>query len=97
VFDGTVERGTETDRVTVSELTGDERDRVCDDSDPGAIQASRTTQRTGGIRRIPVPGAETFEHVTRWEPPSISDLRAGLRNAGSYTVPFDLAFSLVTA
>jgi deazaflavin-dependent oxidoreductase (nitroreductase family) len=52
--DGSVERGTETYKVTVRELTGDERDRVY------AEQARRYSgfagyeRQTAGVRTIPV-------------------------------------------
>jgi deazaflavin-dependent oxidoreductase (nitroreductase family) len=52
--EGSVERGTETYKVTVRELTGDERDRVY------AVQAERYPGfaeyevKTAGIRTIPV-------------------------------------------
>lgn len=52
--EGTVERGTETYKVSVRELTGDERDRVY------AVQAGRYPGfaeyevKTAGIRTIPV-------------------------------------------
>jgi deazaflavin-dependent oxidoreductase (nitroreductase family) len=52
--EGTVERGTETYRVTVRELTGDARDRVYDKQAgryPGFADYAR---RTAGIRTIPV-------------------------------------------
>ena len=52
--EGTVERGTETYRVTVHELTGDERDRIYDEQGrrfPGFAEYARQTE---GIRTIPV-------------------------------------------
>lgn len=52
--DGTIERGTETYRVTVRELTGDERDRVYAEQArryPGFAEYER---RTAGVRVIPV-------------------------------------------
>jgi deazaflavin-dependent oxidoreductase (nitroreductase family) len=50
----TVERGTETYRVSIRELTGDERDRVFDEQArryPGFADYAR---QTAGIRTIPV-------------------------------------------
>jgi deazaflavin-dependent oxidoreductase (nitroreductase family) len=52
--EGTVERGTDTYRVTVRELTGDERDRVYHEQArryPGFADYAR---QTAGIRTIPV-------------------------------------------
>ncbi|SEO71525.1 nitroreductase family deazaflavin-dependent oxidoreductase [Actinacidiphila rubida] len=52
--DGTVERGTETYRVTVRDLPGEERDRVYAEQArryPGFAEYAR---RTAGIRTIPV-------------------------------------------
>jgi deazaflavin-dependent oxidoreductase (nitroreductase family) len=52
--DGTVERGTETYKVTVSELTGAERDRIYAEQArryPGFAEYAR---QTAGIRTIPV-------------------------------------------
>jgi deazaflavin-dependent oxidoreductase (nitroreductase family) len=52
--EGTVERGTDTYRVTVRELTGDERDRVYGEQArryPGFADYAR---QTAGIRTIPV-------------------------------------------
>ncbi|KOU18282.1 hypothetical protein ADK52_30855 [Streptomyces sp. WM6372] len=52
--EGTVERGTETYRVTVRELTGDEHDRVYAEQArryPGFAEYAR---QTAGIRIIPV-------------------------------------------
>lgn len=52
--EGTVERGTETYRVSVRELTGDERDRVYAEQArryPGFAEYAR---QTAGIRVIPV-------------------------------------------
>jgi deazaflavin-dependent oxidoreductase (nitroreductase family) len=51
---GTIERGTETYRVAVRELTGDERDRIYDEQArryPGFAEYAR---QTAGIRTIPV-------------------------------------------
>jgi deazaflavin-dependent oxidoreductase (nitroreductase family) len=52
--EGTVERGIETYRVSVHEVTGDERDRIYDEQGrryPGFVEY---TQKTEGIRTIPV-------------------------------------------
>ncbi|MFI8265768.1 MULTISPECIES: nitroreductase family deazaflavin-dependent oxidoreductase [unclassified Streptomyces] len=52
--EGTIERGTATYRVTVRELTGDERDRVYAEQArryPGFAEYAR---QTAGIRTIPV-------------------------------------------
>ena len=52
--EGTVERGTDTYRVTVQELTGKERDRIYDEQArryPGFADYAR---QTDGVRTIPV-------------------------------------------
>ena len=52
--DGAVERGTETYRVRVREVTGDKRDRIYDEQArryPGFAEYARQTE---GIRTIPV-------------------------------------------
>ena len=52
--EGTVERGTDTYRVTVRELSGDERDRIYEEQArryPGFADYAR---KTAGIRTIPV-------------------------------------------
>src|SRR6476469_4848664 len=52
--EGTVERGTETYRVAVGEVTGNERDRIYDEQaqrNPGFAEYAR---QTAGIRTIPV-------------------------------------------
>jgi len=52
--EGTVERGTETYRVAVREVTGNERDRIYDEQaqrNPGFAEYAR---QTAGIRTIPV-------------------------------------------
>ena len=51
---GSVERGTETYKVTVRDLTGDERDRIYDEQAqrfPGFAEYAR---QTAGVRTIPV-------------------------------------------
>jgi deazaflavin-dependent oxidoreductase (nitroreductase family) len=52
--EGTVERGTDTYRVTVRELSGDERDRVYDEQARRYPGFADYAQRTAGIRTIPV-------------------------------------------
>ena len=52
--EGTIERGTETYRVAVREVTGNERDRIYDEQArryPGFAEYER---QTAGIRTIPV-------------------------------------------
>ena len=52
--DGSVERGTETDKVTVRELTGADRDRIYAEQArryPGFAEYAR---QTAGVRTIPV-------------------------------------------
>ena len=52
--EGIVERGTETYKVTVRDLTGDERDRIYDEQAqrfPGFAEYAR---QTAGVRTIPV-------------------------------------------
>jgi deazaflavin-dependent oxidoreductase (nitroreductase family) len=51
---GTVERGTETYSVSVSELQGDERDRVYDEQARRFPGFADYAKRTTGIRTIPV-------------------------------------------
>ena len=51
---GSVERGTETYSVTVSELQGDERDRIYDEQARRYPGFADYAQRTAGIRTIPV-------------------------------------------
>jgi deazaflavin-dependent oxidoreductase (nitroreductase family) len=52
--EGTVERGTDSYRVTVRELTGDERDRIFDEQARRYPGFAEYAQRTEGIRTIPV-------------------------------------------
>jgi deazaflavin-dependent oxidoreductase (nitroreductase family) len=52
--EGTVERGTDTYRVTVRELTGDERDRIYDEQARRYPGFAGYAQKTAGIRTIPV-------------------------------------------
>jgi deazaflavin-dependent oxidoreductase (nitroreductase family) len=52
--EGTVERGTETYRVTVRELTGHARDRVYDEQARRYPGFAGYARRTAGIRTIPV-------------------------------------------
>ncbi|AOW95061.1 hypothetical protein BFN03_15345 [Rhodococcus sp. WMMA185] len=49
-----VERGTETYRVSVSEVTGDERDTVFDEQARRYPGFAVYAQRTAGVRTIPV-------------------------------------------
>ena len=52
--EGTIERGTDTYRVTVSEVRGDERDRIYDEQArryPGFADYAKQTE---GVRTIPV-------------------------------------------
>lgn len=51
---GAVERGTEMYRVTVRELTGDERDRVYDEQARRYPGFADYAQLTAGVRTIPV-------------------------------------------
>ena len=52
--EGTVERGTETYRMTVRELIGDERDRVYDEQARRYSGFANYAHQTAGIRTIPV-------------------------------------------
>jgi deazaflavin-dependent oxidoreductase (nitroreductase family) len=52
--EATAERGTDTYRVTVRELTGDERDRIYDQQARRYPGFARYAQRTRDIRTIPV-------------------------------------------
>jgi len=52
--DGTVERGTETYRVAVRELIGDERDSIYDEHASRYPGFAEYAQQTAGIRTIPV-------------------------------------------
>ena len=52
--EGTVERGTDTYRVTVRELSGGERDRVYNEQARRYPGFADYAQRTAGIRTIPV-------------------------------------------
>lgn len=52
--DATIERGTETYRVTVRELTGEERDRTYDEQSRRYAGFASYAQQTAGIRTIPV-------------------------------------------
>jgi deazaflavin-dependent oxidoreductase (nitroreductase family) len=51
---GTIERGTETYRVAVREITGNERDRIYDEQARRHPGFAEYTQKTAGIRTIPV-------------------------------------------
>jgi deazaflavin-dependent oxidoreductase (nitroreductase family) len=51
---GTIERGTETYRVGVHEVTGDERDRIYDEQARRFPGFAEYAQQTAGIRAIPV-------------------------------------------
>jgi deazaflavin-dependent oxidoreductase (nitroreductase family) len=51
---GTVERGTQTYKVTVSELTGAERDRISTEQARRYPGFAQYVGQTGGIRTIPV-------------------------------------------
>src|SRR5262245_6059529 len=53
--EGAIERGTDTYRVTVHELTGDARDRVYSEQARRYPGFATYAQRTAGIRTIPVP------------------------------------------
>jgi deazaflavin-dependent oxidoreductase (nitroreductase family) len=69
--DGTVERGTETYKVSVRELTGAERDRIYAEQArryPGFAEYAR---QTAGVRTIPVlelGRALLLLHEWTWEP-----------------------------
>jgi deazaflavin-dependent oxidoreductase (nitroreductase family) len=52
--EGTVERGTDTYRVTVHELSGDERDRIYDEQARRYPGFAGYAGQTAGIRTIPV-------------------------------------------
>ncbi|HET6986648.1 MAG TPA: nitroreductase family deazaflavin-dependent oxidoreductase [Kribbella sp.] len=52
--DGTVERGTETYKVTVRELTGAERDRIYAEQARRYSGFAEYERRTAGVRTIPV-------------------------------------------
>jgi deazaflavin-dependent oxidoreductase (nitroreductase family) len=52
--EGTVERGTETYRVTVREITGDARDRIYDEQTRRYPGFADYAKKTAGIRTIPV-------------------------------------------
>jgi deazaflavin-dependent oxidoreductase (nitroreductase family) len=52
--EGTIERGTETYRVAVHEVTGDERDRIYDEQGRRFPGFAEYAQQTEGIRTIPV-------------------------------------------
>jgi deazaflavin-dependent oxidoreductase (nitroreductase family) len=52
--DGTVERGTETYKVTVHEVTGAERDRIYDEQARRYPGFAEYAEKTAGIRTIPV-------------------------------------------
>lgn len=52
--EGAIERGTDTYRVTVHELTGDARDRVYSEQARRYPGFATYAQRTAGIRTIPV-------------------------------------------
>jgi deazaflavin-dependent oxidoreductase (nitroreductase family) len=52
--DGSVERGTETYKVTVRELTGAERDRVYAEQARGFSGFAEYARQTAGVRTIPV-------------------------------------------
>jgi deazaflavin-dependent oxidoreductase (nitroreductase family) len=51
---GTIERGAETYRVAVHEMTGDERDRIYDEQGRRYPGFAEYAQKTEGIRTIPV-------------------------------------------
>ena len=52
--EGTIERGTETYRVAVHEVTGDERDRIYDEQGRRYPGFAEYAEQTAGIRKIPV-------------------------------------------
>ena len=52
--EGTIERGTESYRVTVHELAGDERDRIYDEQARRYPGFAEYAQQTAGLRTIPV-------------------------------------------
>jgi deazaflavin-dependent oxidoreductase (nitroreductase family) len=52
--EGTIERGTETYRVVVREVTGDDRDRIYDEQGRRYPGFAEYAQQTAGIRTIPV-------------------------------------------
>jgi deazaflavin-dependent oxidoreductase (nitroreductase family) len=52
--EGTIERGTETYRVAVHEVTGDERDRIYDEQGRRYPGFAEYAEQTAGIRTIPV-------------------------------------------
>ena len=52
--EGTIERGTETYRVAVHEVTGTERDRIYDEQARRYPGFAEYAQQTAGIRTIPV-------------------------------------------
>ena len=52
--DGDVERGTETYKVTVRELTGPERDRIYAEQARGYPGFAEYARQTAGVRSIPV-------------------------------------------
>jgi deazaflavin-dependent oxidoreductase (nitroreductase family) len=54
VGEGTIERGTETYRVAVREVTGNERDRIYDEQARRYPGFAEYAQQTAGIRTIPV-------------------------------------------
>ena len=52
--DGSVERGTETYQVTVREVTGADRDRICAEQARRYPGFAGYARQTAGVRTIPV-------------------------------------------
>ena len=60
--DGTVERGTETYRVAVHEVTGEERDRIYDEQAQRYTGFADYARQTAGVRTIPVLELQRASH-----------------------------------